>query len=207
MSDERKAMVFGSGKGGGSDAWFWAGAIDGANPDEDDVFPLILQMGVWRKELTVEQARYLRDLRGARWWNHLDLRVVRQYLAEQEGKAPPAEPAPRAKQSKHALAARQADELIASLRQATAALLEAEKRYSPDQPRVPAGQEGGGQWTDGAGGEQVLTLQQRGERDAGEAVGGVAEEVAAGKESVHWGFNRVERIMKEGWISKARFRG
>ncbi len=27
-----------------------------------------------------------------------------------------------------------------------------ERRYSPDQPRVPAGNSDGGQWTDGGGG-------------------------------------------------------
>jgi hypothetical protein len=32
------------------------------------------------------------------------------------------------------------------------------EKYSPDQPRVPAGQTGGGQWTDGAGGAPAIAL-------------------------------------------------
>jgi hypothetical protein len=31
-----------------------------------------------------------------------------------------------------------------------------ERRYNPHQPRVPAGQSGGGQWTDGSGGKPLL---------------------------------------------------
>lgn len=162
-TNNRKLMVFGDGKANnGTDGWFWPDLTGQGPEDEPNTFPLVLQMGVWRGELTVEQARELRDLRGFRWWNNIDFRVIRKYLAEQEGKAPPAEPAPRAKQSKQALAARQADELIASLRQATAALLEADKAFDPSQPRYPAGDERGGQWRPegGAGETQVAANAQ-----------------------------------------------
>jgi hypothetical protein len=115
----RIPMVFGDGKEhNGADGWFW-GDLTGKGPaDEPNTFPFVLQMGVWRGELTLEQARELRDLRGYQWWSKLDFRAVREYLAGQEGKEP------RAKQ---ALADEQAGAMIDALRQATAALLEADK--------------------------------------------------------------------------------
>ena len=140
----RIPMVFGDGKEhNGADGWFW-GDLTGKGPaDEPNTFPFVLQMGVWRGELTLEQARELRDLRGYQWWSKLDFRAVREYLAGQEGKEP------RAKQ---ALADEQAGAMIDALRQATAALLEADKAYNPDQPRHPAGDPRGGQWAAEEGG-------------------------------------------------------
>jgi hypothetical protein len=136
----------------------------------------------------------LRDLRGARWWNHLDLRVARQYLAEQEAKAPPAEPAPRAKQSKPSLAARQADELIASLRQATAALLEADKAFDPSQPRYPAGDPRGGQWRPEGGAGQ-------GTAPAEDPKGGewTAHDVGPGEELYSSSGNS---LFVDGWMTR-----
>ena len=51
--------------------------------------------------------------------------------------------------------------LAASLRGFAREMLgDIERRYNPHQPRVPAGQSGGGQWTDGSGGGGV-TLPRR----------------------------------------------
>ncbi len=78
------------------------------------------------------------------------------------GQEAPAEPTPakQARQARPNLPTQQADELIASLRQATAALLEAEKAFDPDQPRWPAGDERGGQWRPEGGGTTAAANAQ-----------------------------------------------
>jgi hypothetical protein len=45
-----------------------------------------------------------------------------------------------------------AERFLRALDRAKAALALEERRHNPDQPRVPAGQSGGGQWTSGGGG-------------------------------------------------------
>ena len=79
-TEQLPAMVFGNTKihGPGSDAWFWPpirSAEEEAAGIEEDIFPLVLQIGVWLKRLTVEEARELRRQRGAEFWHNVDRRT------------------------------------------------------------------------------------------------------------------------------------
>jgi hypothetical protein len=54
---------------------------------------------------------------------------------------------------------------LAALRLCFAAIVA--RKYDPDQPRIPAGQQGGGQWTDGDGGESERRVRLAGEIPTG----------------------------------------
>ena len=65
-------------------------------------------------------------------------------------------------------------------------------RYSPDQPRVPAGQPGGGQWTDGSGAPGTIdTPEGVPEQDAHESSAEAGEKVPT------WFRRLVQRLMRD----------